>query len=376
MRYLSDYIAQDLNKKMVFIAGPRQSGKTTLAQHLLKKAKSGLYFNWDDIDHQKLLLKRDWSDHQALLVFDEIHKYKKWKNWLKGTYDTQKNLHQFLVTGSARLDMFRKGGDSLMGRYHMWRLHPFTLSEHDSKISDKEAYKRLMEIGGFPEPFLDNDSREAKRWRRERLEKVLKEDVREIEDIRNIQTMQLLVELLRTRVGSPVVVSNLAKDLQVSPVTVKKWIEILESMYVIFQVKPYTHKLQRALQKPPKIYFYDNADVEGDEGARFENLVATHLLKALQFSQDYNGDQFELSYIRDKEKHEVDFVILKNRKPIELIEAKLSDKNVSSSLVYFAEKLNVKKATQINQIEGYKTVKGHLTVSNVFEELKNIKRFW
>lgn len=213
MRYLEPHLQQDLEKKMVFLTGPRQCGKTTLAQKLLSRSSSGLYFNWDDPDHKRDILKRNWSDDQRLLVLDEIHKIRNWKSWLKGTYDTQKDRHRFLITGSARLDVFRKGGDSLMGRYHLWHLHPFTLSELPESISPKEGLKRLMRVGGFPEPFLDNDERSARRWRQERLDKVIKEEVRELEEIRNIQGMQLLVDLLRSRVGAPVVISNLAEDL-------------------------------------------------------------------------------------------------------------------------------------------------------------------
>lgn len=376
MRYLEPHILQDLSKKMVFLTGPRQCGKTTLSQSILNKFKDGLYLNWDDPDHRKLILKRNWSDENRFIVLDEIHKMKNWKNFIKGTYDTQKEQHQFLITGSARLNVFRRGGDSLLGRYHLWHLHPFTLSEYAGSFSLKEAYTRLMTVGGFPEPFLDNDDRAARRWRFERLEKVIKEDVRELEQIKNIQSMEMLVDLLRTRVGSPVVFSNLAEDLQVSPVTVKAWVEILESMYVIFQVKPFTHKLSRAIQKPPKIYFYDNADVEGDEGAMFENLVASHLLKMLQYAQDYTGHQFKLSYVRDKEKHEVDFVILKDNNAIELIEAKLSDKSPSKHLSYFAEKIGVKKALQITNIADYRFTRGQLKVSNVYDELSDMKRFF
>jgi predicted AAA+ superfamily ATPase len=228
-----------------------------------------------------------------------------------------------------------------MGRYHLWHLHPFTLSELPKGVTPAEGLKRLLRVGGFPEPFLDNDERSARRWRQERLEKVIKEDIRDRELVKNIQGMQLLVALLRERVGSPVVISNLAEDLQVSPVTVKKWIEILESMYVIFQVRPYSRQMPRALQKQPKIYFYDNADVRGDEGALFENLVATHLLKALQFAQDYSGHVYELYYIRDKEKREVDFLVVKDGRPIEMMEVKWADTQVAPSLVYYADKLKI-----------------------------------
>ena len=303
-RYLSSYIWQDLQKKMVFLGGPRQCGKTTLAKDLIKQHQdtmNAVYLNWDSDEHRHAILKRMWLETNRLLVFDELHKFPKWKSWLKGLYDTLGNKHHILVTGSARLDVYRRGGDSLMGRYHHWRLHPFTLSEIPAGISPQEAFQRLMTVGGFPEPFLDNNDREARRWRKERFERILREDIRDLEGVKDLSALGLLVDSLRTRVGGLVVLSHLAQDLQVSVPTIKRWIEVLERMYVIFVVKPYTTRLARAVLKPPKIYFYDNADIPGDEGMRFENLVATSLLKRIQFLEDRDGYRYELRYVRDKE---------------------------------------------------------------------------
>lgn len=358
---------------MVFIGGPRQCGKTTLAKTLLKESQ-GHYFNWDYDEDRNALLKQTWKDTDRLLVFDELHKFNRWKNWIKGLYDVQKELHQFLVTGSARLDIYRRGGDSLMGRYHYWRLHPFTLSEIPDGISKADAFERLMTVGGFPEPFLDNNEQEARRWRRERIERVIKDDVRDLEPIREIQTLALFVEQLRTRVGGLVTLSNIAEDLQISPKTAKRWLETLEKMYLVFAVYPYTKNLPRATQKPPKVYFYDNGDVIGDEGARFENLVATHLLKQIQFKEDLEGYRYELKYIRDKEKREVDFVILKDGVIEELIEVKYADSDVSSSLKYYAEKLNPPKATQIVARIKRSYSHGKLTVDSALEALSEINQ--
>ena len=333
---------------MVFIGGPRQVGKTTTACNLLKKLDTnGVYFNWDNDDDRRDLLAKKWSHQNKILIFDELHKYPKWKNWIKGVYDTENELHQLIVTGSARLDIYKQGGDSLMGRYHYWRLHPFSLDETPEGFSKKEALDRLMTVGGFPEPFLDGDEREARRWRRERFDRVVMEDIRDLEPIRNIQMIKILVDQLRTRVGGLVKIANLANELQVAHKTVKRWLEVLEQMYLLFSIRPFTHSIPRAVLKPPKVYFFDNADVTGDEGSRFENLIATSLLKRIHFLVDRDGYRYELMYIRDKEKREVDFAIVKDGGLEELIEVKLSDNSVSKSLSYYAEKLNPKRAVQL-----------------------------
>ncbi len=348
MRYITPHILDDLKRKMVFVGGPRQVGKTTLAKAILSSNyPDGRYFNWDfDEDRQDILRKR-WSTDNPLLIFDELHKFPKWKGWIKGIYDVSHDLHSFLITGSARLDIYRRGGDSLLGRYHYWRLHPFTLDEIPKGISPKDAFKRLMTLGGFPEPFLDGDERIARRWRRERFDRVLREDVRDLEPVRNIQLLSLFLDLLRHRVGGLVVLSNLSGDLDISPKTAKAWLETLERMYLVFSVRPYTKSLPRAVRKPPKVYFFDNGDVLGDEGARFENLVATSLLKRLHYLEDSQGYKYELRYIRDKEGREVDFAIIKEGKLEELIEVKYSDDSIARSLSYYADRLNPKKAVQI-----------------------------
>ena len=347
MRYLTHAIQPDLEKKMVFIGGPRQVGKTTLARHLLDEAGPGRYFNWDYDDDRRALLQKRWSDDDRLLVLDEIHKYPRWKSWIKGIHDVVGERHRLLVTGSARLDVYRQGGDSLLGRYHYWRLHPFTLDELPDAITLPEAFSRLMSVGGFPEPFLAGDLRESRRWRKDRFDRVLQEDIRDLESIKNIQQLRLFLDLLRTRVGGMVVLSNLAADIQVAPQTAKAWLEALERMYVVFQVPPYSHNIARALIKPPKVYFLDNGDVVDEHGPRFENLVATHLLKRLHYLEDFSGHRYQLRYIRDKEGREVDFVILKDDRLEELIEVKFSDEEISPALRYYHTRLHPVRATQI-----------------------------
>lgn len=371
MRYLQSHIIKDLQKKMVFVGGPRQCGKTTLAQQILSenllKNRKGLYLNWDNTDQRESILKKQWDDDHKLIVLDEVHKFPRWKNWLKGVYDTQKEQHSFLVTGSARLDVYRRGGDSMFGRYHYWRLHPFTLSELPVKMKPAEAYRRLMTVGGFPEPFLDGDETAARRWRRERFDRILRDDIRDLEPLRDIPTLSLFVEQLRRRVGGMIVLSNLANELQVAPKTVKHWLTILEKMYLVFVVAPLTQNISRAVLKPPKVYFFDNADVIGDEGARFENLVATHLLKRLNFLEDRDGYRYELRFIRDKEGREVDFAIVRDGVVIELIEAKLSDNKVSTSLRYYSERLNPEQSLQIVGHTPHSYKQGKLKITSALE---------
>jgi predicted AAA+ superfamily ATPase len=265
MRYLAKHIETDLKKKMVFVGGPRQCGKTTMAKALLAAwpGESPVYLNWDSDAHRRAIMQQRWGAPHSRVVLDELHKFPRWKTWLKGIFDTRPANLQILVTGSARLDVYRKGGDSLLGRYHYWRLHPFCLAERPPTMKPQAALKRLMTVGGFPEPFLDNDPRSARRWRAERLERVLRDDVRDLESVQKLSILQLFVDALRSRVGSPVVLANIAQDLQVSPSTLKSYLEILERMYLIFIVRPYTTKLARLIQKPPKVYFFDNMDVIG-----------------------------------------------------------------------------------------------------------------
>ena len=235
MRYIFDNIIIDLKRKMVFIAGPRQCGKSTLAQSVIESLNcEGELLNWDDDDDRRKILGRQWSDKDPVIVFDELHKYRNWKNWIKGIFDKRKKTQTYLVTGSARLDHYRKGGDSLLGRYHLWRLHPFTLDERPSTMTPAEAFRRLMTVGGFPEPFLEGDETFAKRWRRERFDRVLHEDIRDLENVRSIAAIEELSTMLRERVGGSISYANLASDLRVAPASVQKWIEILERMYVVF----------------------------------------------------------------------------------------------------------------------------------------------
>ncbi|OGT36690.1 MAG: hypothetical protein A3F12_00200, partial [Gammaproteobacteria bacterium RIFCSPHIGHO2_12_FULL_38_14] len=341
------FIMQDLKKKMVFVGGPRQVGKTALSHHIAVSYQRSQYLNADLARDRRSIMKHQWDEAADLVIFDELHKLSRWKRWIKGVYDTRPPHQQYFVTGSARLDVYRRGGDSLLGRYHYWRLHPFTLDELPSDILPKDAYQRLMTVGGFPEPFLTNDLRQAKRWREERFDHIIREDLRDLERVRDVALVEWFAEALRERAGSTISLNNLATDLEISPKTAKSWLILLERMYLVFPVYPLTLKMTRGIHKPVKVYFYDNADCKEDESIRLENLVATHLLKRLQFREDYFGERCSLHYIRDRDGREVDFVTVIDRKIVELIEVKLSDSEISRSLKYYKNMLKPQKTVQL-----------------------------
>lgn len=360
-RKIFPYILEDLNnKKMVFIAGPRQVGKTTLAKQIMEKFQNPLYFNFDHPEDRKNLIERNWKPENEILVFDEIHKWRNWKSWLKGIYDKEKDQHKILVTGSARMDVYRKGGDSLQGRYHHYRLNPFTFGELTSQIQES-FFSLLFERGGFPEPFLSKTNRNVKRWKKERMDRVVREDIFSLENLKSLFQLEILVDLLKDRVGSPLSIRSLAEDLSVSHPTVESWIRVLESMYVIFRVTPYSKKLNRAVKREYKIYFYDWTEATS-EGARLENMVALHLLASCNFKEDVEGERSSLHFLKDRDGHEVDFLTTIDGKPTSLIEVKKSDTSPSRSLIYFHNKLDEKQCKSYQLIYDLKNEVLHHTI--------------
>ena len=347
-RYLSEPIRADLNEKMVFLGGPRQVGKTTIGLALLRA--KGLhhpgYLNWDDPVTRSDLLKGELPGGQKLIVLDEIHKYPRWRNLVKGFYDTRGDRVSILVTGSARLDYYRKGGDSLQGRYHYYRLHPFSLCELNSRPT-QEDLALLMKFGGFPEPLLSSNTKSWRRWQKERLSRVVYEDLRDLENVREIGLVELLVESLPDRVGAPLSVKNLREDLNVAHETAERWISILENMYVCFRIPPYGAPKIRAVKKEKKLYMWDWSQVPG-EGERFENLVACQLLKYCHFLEDTEGYKMELRFIRDTDRREVDFVVMKDKNPIFAVECKSGEKKVSPSIQYFRKRTKIPEFVQVH----------------------------
>ncbi|MDC0357762.1 AAA family ATPase [Oligoflexia bacterium] len=335
---------QDLQEKMVFIGGPRQVGKTTLAFQFLKNATKGhpAYFNWDVLKDREQIRKVQFPPNEKLLVFDEIHKFKRWRGLIKGLFDEHFPNRNFLVTGSARLDYYRRGGDSLQGRYHYWRLHPFSLGELSPK-----ALPDLIQYGGFPEPFLKGERRFWRRWHRERINRIVHEDLQDLEKVRELSLIELLVDALPDRVGSLLSLNALAEDLEVSPRTVDRWILILEQLYYCFRIAPYGSPRIRATKKNKKLFLWDWAAIP-DEGERFENMVACHLLKYCHFLEDHEGHKMELRFLRDTDGREVDFVVLKDRKPLFAIECKTKEKQRSKAIRYFKARTNIPKFYQVH----------------------------
>lgn len=331
-RYLKAQVLKDLQRKMVFLGGPRQVGKTTLAKSLLKSPTA--YLNWDFGEHRQKILKMQFPN-QPLLVLDELHKYRQWRNYLKGLYDVRKDKLKILVTGSARLDYYRFGGDSLQGRYHYLRLHPLSVAELG--ISTRTEFRSLLELGGFPEPFLGGSAREAQRWSRQHREFLLQEELRDLEAVHDMGQLELLMLRLPELVGSPLSINSLTEDLQISHKTIARWLDVLERIYAVFRLAPFGPPRVRAIKKSQKHYHFD-WNVIRDPAIRFENMVASHLLKWVHYQIDVNGRDLELRYFRDVDGREVDFVILENRKPIQFVEAKWGDSDIVLGLRYLKER--------------------------------------
>ncbi len=374
-RYLEPAIEElsFADHKMAFVSGPRQCGKTTLAKRILQR-RGGAYHNWDDVPFRRRWVKdpkgtlpAPVGDAPRMAVFDELHKARGWKGALKGIYDTLTVPVDILVTGSARLNVYRKGSDSLLGRYHHYRLHPFSLGELRGDTAPRPdavlmAWKRgvpqatkaarlqvdaLMRFGPFPEPLLAQDERKARLWRRNRLERVIREDLRDMSRIPELSRVEMLASLIPERVGSPISVASLRDLLEVSHPTVRRWLESLKELYYVFEVKPHITSIARSIRKEGKFYMWDSSEVP-DEGPRFENLVALHLLKACHFWTDTGEGVFDLCYLRNKDGMEIDFLVTRDGRPWLPVEAKLGDAAPSPNWRRFLSALPCTLAVQVS----------------------------
>jgi hypothetical protein len=308
------------------------------------------------------------------VVFDELHKMKDWKAWLKGVCDGRLEGQAILVTGSARLETFRQSGESLAGRYFAWRLHPITVKEWvvTSGATPEAALERLLQRGGFPEPFLAAGSIDADRWRQLYLDGVIREDILEFSRIGEIRAMRLFVDMLRTRIGSPLSLASLSRDLQVSPTTLGRYLEILEALHIVFTVRPFHRNIARALLKEPKVYFFDTGLVNGDEGVRFENACATMLLRHAHFLQDSAGRAMSLHYVRDKEGREIDFALCENDEPVGFAECKLSDPAIPPYLSSVAERFPAAGANLLVRYLRQPELRGRVSVERAADWLATL----
>jgi predicted AAA+ superfamily ATPase len=352
-------------RQMAFVSGPRQVGKTTTC-----RVHGDYYIDWDNIDDRESILAGPARliDHYRLdrlsrthpvVIFDELHKYPRWKQFLKGFFDTYADQLRILVTGSSRLDVYRRGGDSLMGRYFLYRMHPFSVAETLTQdLPDEKRIIRppkkvgpanfdaLWTHGGYPEPFLKRDMRFSRRWQSLRLEQLVREDIRDLTQIQQLDQLELLVKLLAERSAHQLIYGNLARAVRVSIDTTRRWIDVLVSLHLGFLIRPWFKNVSRSLRKEPKWFLRDWASIK-DPGDKAETFVACHLLKAVEGWSDMGLGKFELGYLRDKEKREVDFLVVRDGKPWFLVEVKQHDESISPALKYFQQQLAAPFAFQV-----------------------------
>ena len=369
-------------KRMIFMAGPRQAGKTTLAQQIARFFTNHVYFNWDIPQQRARLIenpaffeeveRRD--DSIPLVVLDEIHKFKDWKNYLKGIYDQFHEGYQFLVTGSGRLDIYQKGGDSLAGRYFMFHLWPFTLAELGNTNISHNAFRKnplqitmeraeeleqiwleLLELSGFPEPYLSSRKTTYRRWSNAYSQQLIREDIRDITGIKSIGELETLYHLLPSKIGNPISVPALSRDLKVAYNTVRSWLSTFERFFLIFNLTPWTRRIARAIQKEQKIYLWDSVRIK-EPSARFENMVAIKLYRAVSLWNDMGYGRYSLHFIKNKEQQEVDFLIADDHEPVVMVEAKLSDVRPSSALIKFQNALRVPAVQLVNEASGFRKI--------------------
>ena len=388
-------------KNMIFVAGPRQAGKTTLSKLIAHSFTNNYYFNWDIAEHRTLFfsnpaffegIKRK-DPSIPLIILDEIHKYKNWKNYLKGIYDQFHESYTFLVSGSGRLDIYQKGGDSLAGRYYMFHLFPFTIAELGNRNVPTEAFlknpllvsmeqtKKLKEIwnmlsslSGFPEPYLSGKATTYRRWSNTYSHQLIREDIRDFVDIKSVTDVETLYLLLPSKIGSPLSVQSLANGLKVSYNTVRNWLEAFERFFLIFSIPTWTGEIARAIQKERKIYLWDTPRIK-DPSARFENMVALELYRAVTLWNDMGYGDFSLHFVKNKEKQEVDFLLANNRKPFLLIEAKIADEQPSKSLQTFQRALNVPAVQLTNDGDNYRLIsndKNKILISPAYQWLSQL----
>ena len=350
------------NRQMAFLSGPRQVGKTEVARRL-----ADVYLNFDDLGDRAVILRGAAAvaaraelerprGRMPIVALDEIHKFQRWKAFLKGFFDSHGSQCRILATGSARMDIFKKGGDSLLGRYFLYRQHPFSVGEilrpdpptepiRESKPIDEAAWEALWHFGGFPEPMVRQSATFLRKWQTARMDLLLREDVRDLTRVQELRGIETIGHLLASRSGGQLIFSNLATEVGVSVDTVRRWVTILSELYVGFELRPWFRNVAKALRKEPKWYLRDWSGIT-DPGARAETFAACHLLKAVETWTDLGLGAFELRYMRDKIKREVDFLIVRDGEPWVLIEIKSTRETLSPHLFHFQKLTGAKHAFQ------------------------------
>ncbi len=386
-RYLQPLLERDLKERMVFIGGPRQVGKTTLSKQIgADMNEEYLYLNWDSREHRRQIMTGVFSAETPLIIFDEIHKYKGWKNYLKGLYDTRAGGTKLIATGSARLDVYRRGGDSLFGRYRYYRLHPFSLREALGAMPEvalfqplsflsarnlRHTFQQLYDFGGFPQPFTKKDPVEWRRFQNERLELVIKQDIRDLERVSDLSGLQILVEILPGKVGSLLSANALQEDLQVTHKTVSNWLNILERFYYHFRIYPFASTKIKSLRKPAKMYLWDWSSTPSGP-ARLENIVGSHLLKLVHYLYDAFGHKAELHFLRDVDGREVDFLVVVDKRPWFAVEVKSSDRDAALSLRYFGDRLKIPFMYQVVDQAGVDVTQKNIRIISVEKFLSGL----
>ncbi len=363
---------RDLRDKIVLLSGPRQAGKTTLSKALFKNFD---YLNYDSPPDREILSSRTWNRGADLLIFDELHKMQQWKSWIKGVFDTEGARPRLLVTGSARLNQLRKAGDSLAGRHFHYRLHPLDLKELSlpTEKEREEALSAILNVGGFPEPFLKGSRKYYNRWSASHLDVILRHDLLDIDHARDIKGIEVLISLLAQKTGSKISAAALARQLQRDPKTVARWLSLLENLYVIFKVPPYHKNIARAILKESKYYFYDTGRVDGGDSIRWENALACALLKETQRLFDTEGIKGGLYFIQTKSGREIDFFVPIEGRGSWLIEAKWRDSSFSPNFKHFAPHFKNVRCRQIVRLasrakthrEGWQSVKASKWLSQL-----------
>lgn len=375
-RYIKKHLLEYADKKIILLTGPRQVGKTTLTKSL---NQSLAYYNYDVKDNFEVFQKSQWDRSKKLVVFDELHIKKNWKNWLKGIYDNgELKNQQIVVTGSSRLDISKKMGDSLAGRFFSYQLNPLDLDELKGTQSTEKNYYNLLNYSGFPEPFFEASEKFYNQWKKSHLDMILRQDLLNFEVVKDIDTLEMMVELVSTQISSTTSYKSLAEDLQKDEKTIKNWLRHLENLYVLFRLNPYHHKLKRSLTKTGKYYFYDicrvrGSTVEQKEAAQLENLVALSLKKYIDFQNDVFGKSYDLQFIKFTDQKEIDFVVLEKNIPKLLIEVKLSDSSVSKSFNRQDKALqNIKKIQLVKNLKREFSTPSGIKIIRCLDYLENI----